>query len=133
MRKLSVRSSVLSLLVSLIPSLAAAQDPPAAAAAPAAEAAPATTTAAPPAPEAKKKHGGGPGLSLDPNAPQQGAPVIPIEVVVPQQEESGSTEWKFDVTGYFRAPLRMSWGPPTKADPSAPGVDAGTQFRTPPL
>jgi len=120
-------------LVSLIPSLAAAQDPPAAAAAPAAEAAPATTTAAPPAPEAKKKHGGGPGLSLDPNAPQQGAPVIPIEVVVPQQEESGSTEWKFDVTGYFRAPLRMSWGPPTKADPSAPGVDAGTQFRTPPL
>ena len=41
-------------------------------------------------------------------------------------------EWKFDVTGYFRAPLRFSWGPPTTQDPFAPG-NPGTQLRTPPL
>ncbi|HET6147676.1 MAG TPA: hypothetical protein VFH68_09095 [Polyangia bacterium] len=123
---------------SLISSLAFAQDAPAPAAAPAPapaagpapEAAPATT--GPAAAEPKKKHGGGLGLSLDPNAPQQGAPVVPIEVVAPP-EESGSSEWKFDITGYFRAPLRMSWGPPTRPEPNAaPGSDAGTQFRTPP-
>ena len=132
MRKLSVRFAVISLSASLIPALARAQDAPAPAAAaePTAEAAPATT--GPAAPEPKKKRGGGLGLSLDPNAPQQGAPVVPIEVVAPP-EDNGSTEWKFDITGYFRAPLRMSWGPPTRPDTLPPGVDAGTQFRTPPL
>jgi len=35
------------------------------------------------------------------------------------------------VTGYFRAPLRMSWGPPTTPAPG--GGNAGTQYRTPPL
>jgi hypothetical protein len=81
--------------------------------------------------EAKKKRGGGPSLSLDPSAPQTGGLVIsPVEVVAPP-EESASTEWKFDVTGYFRAPLRMSWGPAKNLDPN--GVDPGTQLRTPPL
>src|SRR5207237_7152866 len=43
-------------------------------------------------------------------------------------------EWKFDVTGYFRAPMRMSWGPAITQDVNAlPGTSAGTQLRTPPL
>ena len=52
----------------------------------------------------------------------------------PWREEPETGEWKFDVTGYFRAPLRFSWGPPTThgPDPGATG-NAGTQFRTPPL
>jgi hypothetical protein len=63
------------------------------------------------------------------------SPAEPPPVVAPEP----SAEWKFEVTGYFRAPLRMSWGPST----TSPGVDvngndipasaAGTQIRTPPL
>ena len=63
------------------------------------------------------------------------SPAEPPPVVAPEP----SAEWKFEVTGYFRAPLRMSWGPST----TSPGVDvngneippsaAGTQLRTPPL
>ena len=63
------------------------------------------------------------------------SPAEPPPVVAPEP----SAEWKFEVTGYFRAPLRMSWGPAT----TSPGVDvngndippsaAGTQLRTPPL
>ena len=61
----------------------------------------------------------------------------PVEVVAPP-EENTSSEWKFDVTGYFRAPLRMSWGPPHNQDPNTgPGgttqPNAGTQYRTPAL
>src|SRR5262252_938247 len=106
-----------------------------AAAAPAVAAKPAE--AAPPAPE-KKKHGGGPGLGLDPSVPQSGAILVsPVEVVAPP-EENTSSEWKFDVTGYFRAPLRMSWGTPKNQDmntgPGGTGpTQPGTQFRTPPL
>ena len=49
-----------------------------------------------------------------------------------------SAEWKFDVTGYFRAPMRFSWGPATTTQDrsnnrrTAP-ANPGTQFRTPPL
>ena len=42
-------------------------------------------------------------------------------------------EWKFDVTGYFRAPLRFSWGPPTTQDPSGAPAIRGRSCRTPPL
>src|SRR5262252_5386555 len=103
-----------------------------AAAAPAVAAKPAE--AAPPAPE-KKKHGGGPGLGLDPSVPQSGAILVsPVEVVAPP-EENTSSEWKFDVTGYFRAPLRLSWGTPQPDtnNPGAANTPAGTQIRTPPL
>ena len=129
MPKLGPLSVVLSLLAPLFPALALAQDAPAPAeAAPA----PAPTESAPSAPEAKKRHGGGPGLSLDPSAPQYGKLLVtPVEVVAPP-EENTTGEWKFDVTGYFRAPLRMSWGPPTTPTPTG-SPNPGTQFRTPPL
>src|SRR5262245_48461697 len=94
--------------------------------------------APPPAPE-KKKTGAGPGLSLSPETPQVGgrvtSPAEPPPVVAPEP----SAEWKFEVTGYFRAPMRFSWGEAK----TSPGFDenaneippsaAGTQLRTPPL
>ncbi len=83
----------------------------------------------------KKKGGSGPALGLNPEAPQVGGLITsPAEVVAPPTEES-TGEWKFDVTGYFRAPLRFSWGPPTTPDNNATATtnDAGTQLRTPPL
>jgi hypothetical protein len=127
MRKLSL----FALLLSSAAVPAFAQDAPAGAP-PAAEATPAAEAAPPPAPE-KKKHGGGPGISLDPTVPQSGAILVsPVEVVAPP-EENTSSEWKFDVTGYFRAPLRLSWGPPKTQDPNGTNPSAGTQIRTPPL
>jgi hypothetical protein len=84
-----------------------------------------------PAPEKKKSSGGGPGLSLSPETPQVGgrltSPAEPAPVVAAEP----SAEWKFEVSGYFRAPMRMSWGPATTQDPN--GGDPGTQLRTPPL
>jgi hypothetical protein len=141
MRKLSLFAFLLS---SAAAAPALAQDAPAGAppaateATPAAPAAATPPAAAPAAPAEKKKHGGGPGLGLDPTVPQSGAILVsPVEVVAPP-EENTSSEWKFDVTGYFRAPLRMSWGPPKNQDPNTgPGgtgpTQPGTQFRTPPL
>ena len=119
MRKLSLFALLLS---SAAAAPAFAQDAPAGAP-PAAEAAPPAAAAKPaqprPPPAEKKKHGGGPGLWLDPTVPQSGAILVsPVEVVAPP-EENTSSEWKFDVTGYFRAPLRMSWGPPHNPDPNA--------------
>ena len=69
--------------------------------------------------EAKKKHGGGPGLSLDPNAPQQGAPVVPIEVVAPP-EDNGSSEWKFDVRAPFLS-LAVATTPERFSEVTRPG------------
>ncbi|HEY7370643.1 MAG TPA: hypothetical protein VIF57_00585 [Polyangia bacterium] len=93
-------------------------------------AAPAAPEAAP-APEKKKPVGSGPGLSLSPETPQVGgrvtSPAEPAPVVV----QEPTAEWKFEVSGYFRAPMRMSWGPATTQDPN--GGDPGTQLRTPPL
>jgi hypothetical protein len=129
---------VLSTLLSLpaLPSVAMAQDnaAPAPAAAPAD--APADGAAAPAAAAPKKKGGSGPALGLNPEAPQVGGLVTTpsSEVVVAPTTEESTGEWKFDVTGYFRAPLRFSWGPPTTSDPNTGASgDAGTQLRTPPL
>jgi hypothetical protein len=134
-----------SLLVLMASSLGAATSfaqTPAPAPAPAAAPAPAEAPPPPavpvPAPE-KKKTGVGPGLLLSPDTPQVGgrvtSPAEPPPVVAPEP----SAEWKFEVTGYFRAPMRFSWGPAL----TSPGVDefgdplppslAGTQLRTPPL
>jgi hypothetical protein len=113
------------------------------------EAAPVTTPGAAPAPEAAApltpapaatpavpppaKKPSGPALGLSPDAPGQGgaAALAPSEAAPVTEEEAPTGEWKFDVTGYFRAPLRMSWGPPTTPAPG--GGNAGTQYRTPPL
>jgi hypothetical protein len=115
-----------------------AQDPAAAPAGPPPAAAPApevvvpAAPAAAPAPAPKKKGGSGPALGLDPNAPQVSGLVTTTSEAPAAVAEPVTGEWKFDVTGYFRAPLRFSWGPPTTQDPFAPG-NPGTQIRTPPL
>src|SRR6188768_3379687 len=131
--------TLLSLLLSS--AIAAAQTPAAPAAAPppapapAAEAAPrAPPPVEAPAPE-KKKSGPTPGLSLAPSNPQVGgrltSPAEPPPVVAAEP----SAEWKFEVTGYFRAPMRMSWGPAVTPEMNAMGatIDSGTQLRTPPM
>jgi len=121
------------LAASLLSASAVAQDnPPPAAPAAGNEAAPPPAEAAPAAAE-KKKKGGGPSLSLSPETPQVGGLVVSPAESVAASEESTSSEWKFDVTGYFRAPFRMSWGPPTTAMGNNPIGAAGTQLRTPPL
>jgi hypothetical protein len=85
----------------------------------------------PPAQGAARRPPRGPSLSLDPNIPQASGLVAPTAETVGPVEESTSSEWKFDVSGYFRAPMRMSWGPAKTRDPN--GGDPGTQLRTPPL
>jgi hypothetical protein len=139
-----VGSSFLLALPLWSASALAQDDAPTSAAAPSpsppAEAAPATATGQPTAPAAapagkpeKKKGSSGPALGLNPEAPQVGGLVTsPAEVVAPA-EENATGEWKFDVTGYFRAPLRFSWGPPTTTPPTGTAAQAGTQFRTPPM
>ena len=83
----------------------------------------------------EKKRGAGPGLSLAPDTPQAGgrvtSPAEPPPVVAPEP----SAEWKFEVTGYFRAPMRMSWGPAVTQETNTMGqpIDSGTQLRTPPM
>src|SRR5688572_28769722 len=145
-RSLIVSSLFVGLPLSLS-SLVFAQTPPPAAAPPAAPppvAAPAPAPAppimeppppaAPPAPAPEKRRGA-PGLSLSPDTPQVGgrvtSPAEPPPVVAPEP----SAEWKFEVTGYFRAPMRMSWGPAVTQETNAMGqnIDSGTQLRTPPL
>ena len=141
MRKLT-RPLVLSTLILSLPlfsPLALAQQAAPTAAPAEAPIAPATSPGAPvpvePAPAAPApapKKGSGPALGLSPDAPGQGgaAALAPSEAE-PTTDEAPTGEWKFDVTGYFRAPLRMSWGPPTTPAPG--GGNAGTQYRTPPL
>jgi hypothetical protein len=92
-----------------------------------------TVTEPPPPPPGPPTRQTAPSLSLSPEAPQVGGLVVaPGENPTPE-EPSGTApgEWKFSVTGYFRAPLRFSWGPPTLQDPN--GGNGGTQIRTPPL
>src|SRR5688572_23086077 len=109
-----------------------ASPPPAAAAPPIVEPPP---PAAPPAPTPEKKRGASPGLSLSPDTPQTGgrvaSPAEPPPVVAPEP----SAEWKFEVTGYFRAPMRMSWGPAVTQETDTTGapIESGTQLRTPPM
>jgi len=136
MRKLYAPLSSLLLMLPVLSSPVWAQESasaPAATAAPAPapEAAPAASPAAPvPAAPPPAKKGSGPALGLSPDAPGQGGASIAPEAA-PVVEEAPTGEWKFDVTGYFRAPLRFSWGPPTTTPTG--GGNAGTQFRTPPL
>ena len=136
------RTQTLALVVSTLclPLSALAQP---AAPAPAAAAAPAAPAAAPapaeaplpPSPEAAaaKKKGGGPTLGLSPEVPQVGGRVASPAEPPPVVAAEPSAEWKFDVTGYFRAPMRMSWGPALTQDVNNPTADAGTQLRTPPM
>jgi hypothetical protein len=142
MRKLTQPLVLSSLLLSLpvLSSQVLAQEAAPAAAAPEAPVAAATSpgtpvpvAAAPAAPPPAPKKGSGPALGLSPDAPGQGgaAAIAPSETTPTTTEEAPTGEWKFDVTGYFRAPLRMSWGPPTTPAPG--GGNAGTQYRTPPL
>jgi hypothetical protein len=137
-------------IVSVSFPVSAQDNPPAAnnppnAAAPAAGASDAanapSSTAAPeqaqPQQQQQKKKGGGPSLSLSPEAPQVGGIVTTAAAEQPAvvEETAPTSEWKFDVTGYFRAPLRMSWGPAATTDPACmgvPGCSPGTQLRTPP-
>lgn len=70
-----------------------------------------------------------PSLSLPTGAPQAGG------IVTSPAQRTTTTkplrdELRFDVSGFFRAPLRLSWGPPTHP---GSGVAAGRQLRTPPL
>jgi hypothetical protein len=89
-----------------------------------------TAVEAPPLAPAPAPRKAGPSLSLAPESPQMGGLVAaPTETVT--AEPPPTSEWKFDVTGYFRAPMRMSFGPATLADPNM--MDVGTQLRTPPL
>ena len=125
-----------AVLVALLLVLTAAPRASAQTAAPAPVAEPAPPAAAPAAPpHEKKKTGPGPGLSLSPETPQAGgrvsSPAEPPPVVAPEP----SAEWKFEVTGYFRAPMRMSWGPAVTQEMNAMGqvIDSGTQLRTPPM
>jgi len=139
-RRAPFSSSLLVVLALSMPAAAAFAQTPAPAVTPAVEAPPPAMPPPPPPPPApEKKKGVAPGLSLSPDTPQDGgrvtSPAEPPPVVAPEP----SAEWKFEVTGYFRAPLRMSWGPST----TSPGFDefgneippsaAGTQLRTPPL
>ena len=130
------RSLILPTVLMALASLSAparAQDAPAAAE-PAAAAPEVTPAAAPAAAPAKKKGGSGPALGLNPDAPQVGGLVTTTSDAPAATEEPATGEWKFDVTGYFRAPLRFSWGPPTTQDMNAGATgNAGTQIRTPPL
>ncbi|MFZ5890970.1 MAG: hypothetical protein ACOY0T_07960 [Myxococcota bacterium] len=69
-----------------------------------------------------------PSLSLAPDAPQMGGLVLaPTKSA---NEPVVSDEPKFSATGYFRAPLRFSWGKPTTPDPNG---STATQLRSPPL
>jgi hypothetical protein len=71
--------------------------------------------------------GGGAGLS--PNLPQVGAGT---SMSAKQAEEmtpstgSAANDWKFEFHGYFRAPLRASWGPPTPLDQPSIYMDPAT-------
>ena len=125
------RSITLTSLLLAAPSLSSSARAEEAPPAPAPEVTPAAP-AGPPAPAAKKKGGSAPALGLDPNAPQVGGLVTTTSEAPAAVAEPVTGEWKFDVTGYFRAPLRFSWGPPTTQDPFGAG-NPGTQLRTPPL
>jgi hypothetical protein len=125
--QVSIQVSIVSCAVVFSSGRAAAQET-----APAPAPAPAPSESSPPAePPAPRR--AGPSLSLAPGAPQAGGLVVaPAENPAP--EEQKTSEWKFDVTGYFRAPMRMSFGPATLPDPNGMTTAAlGTQYRTPPL
>jgi hypothetical protein len=108
----------------------AEEGPPPAGVVPAPPPGPAPAPTPPPVQEVAAGRKKAPSLSLNPEAPQVGGLIV-VPGENPTPEEPKTNEWKFDVTGYFRAPLRFSWGPPTLPDPN--GGNPGTQLRTPPL
>jgi len=84
--------------------------------------------------EAHAETATGPSLSLsvDPRLPQNGGFVIaPAPGDLPVRAPPGQHDWHVWVSGYFRAPLRMSWGPATRPAPTSGAP--GTQLRAPPL
>ena len=109
-------------------------------------AAAAPSLAAPaPAPDAAKAHGGGAGIGLNPNTPQltggTNLSAQEAESLTPTTTAASADEWKFDFHGYMRAPLRVSFGPPSPtsqpantgpgcmADPMCTGsIGSGTQL-----
>jgi hypothetical protein len=131
-----MRKPLVPLLLSslLLPLTALGQTPPPSdpGVAPA-EAAPPASPEQAAAQAAAKKKGGGPSLGLSPEIPQVGGRVTSPAEAAPVVAAEPTAEWKFDVSGYFRAPMRMSWGPQTTDDVNLPGVSAGTQLRTPPM
>jgi hypothetical protein len=105
--------------------------------------APLNLDATPPAGEAKKNSGAG--IGLNPNTPQiTGGTNISAkeaESLSPTTATAGADEWKFDFHGYMRAPMRVSWGPPTPStlppngDPAFKGLQpsdapSGTQLHS---
>ena len=71
-----------------------------------------------------------PSLSLPPGAPQVGGLITSPARPPPMAEAPAQNTARFEMSGYLRAPLRLSWGPPTGPNRSG---DAGTQLLTPPL
>lgn len=127
MRQTIRRLVVSALLLAPLPAFAQTATAPAPV-----EAAPPPPPAGPAAPPPKK--GIGPSLSIAPDVPQVGGRVTSPAEAPPVVAAEPSAEWKFDVTGYFRAPMRMSWGPQQTEDVNKPGLSAaGTQLRTPPM
>src|SRR3954471_4759369 len=78
--------------------------------------APATLDATPPSGEAPKKNAGA-GIGINPNTPQiTGGTQITAkeaESLTPTTASAGADEWKSDFHGYMRAPMRISFGPPS--------------------
>ncbi len=144
MMRTLTRSLVVSSLLLPLPVFAQGNAPAAAATpAPAPAATPPAEAAPPPAPvpEPPKKKGPAPTLGLSPDAPQAAGRLTSPAEPAPVVAQEPSAEWKFEVTGYFRAPMRFSWGPATTTAPPCVPVppattcsnDTGTQLRSPPL
>lgn len=79
------------------------------------------TKAAAPAAGGSNKKGGGAGIGLSPNAPQitGGSNLSAKEAEAQQAPVEDTDEWKFDFHGYMRAPMRVSFGPPSPVDQPA--------------
>ena len=88
------------------------------------------SAAAAPAPEPKKR-ASGPSLSIAPDVPQQGGRVASPAEPPPVVAAEPGADWKFDVTGYFRAPMRFSWGPAHDPGPEQPDGESGNAVSHP--
>lgn len=84
----------------------------------------AKATSSPDAEPAQKTHGVGAGLGLAPGTPDlQGGENLSAkegEALTPTTTAASADEWKFDYHGYFRAPMRVSFGPPTPGGTGTP-------------
>ena len=92
--------------------------------------APASLDATPASGEAPKKSAGA-GVGINPNTPQiTGGTKISAkdaEALTATTASAGADEWKFDFHGYMRAPMRLSWGPPSPIEqpPNSGGAATG--------